>query len=127
MCRLVMTVSLQKSKVLHTKLEKSKSKNYLFGSTLQTYYILPTLRIMPRPGDGSSHNAPFEEYGHDIVHGAGSAETSKVPRAEKTADLPEGLKEQGAGIKGMNASGGQSQGLKKSGEGGEVGQGGRHI
>lgn len=105
---------------------------------------------MPRPGDGSSHNGPFEEAGHNIAHGVGSVDvgffssffplclampkkfpptnkwrqTSKVPRAEKTADLPEGLGEQGAGIKGANASGGQSQGLKT---GGEVGQGGRHA
>jgi hypothetical protein len=47
-------------------------------------------------------------------------QTSKVPRADKTADMPEGVKEQGAGIKGMNASGGQSQGLKT---GDNVGQG----
>ncbi|KAF5130800.1 uncharacterized protein G6M90_00g060640 [Metarhizium brunneum] len=79
---------------------------------------------MPRPGDGSSHNGPFEEAGHNIAHGVGSVDTSKVPRAEKTADLPEGLGEKGAGIKGANASGGQSQGLKT---GGEVGQGGRHA
>lgn len=103
---------------------------------------------MPRPGDGSSHNGPFEEAGHNIAHGVGSVDvrffsssffltmlrkfppankrrqTSKVPRAEKTADLPEGLEEKGAGIKGANASGGQSQGLKT---GGEVGQGGRRA
>ncbi len=36
--------------------------------------------------------------------------------------MPEGLKEQGAGLPGMNASGGQSQGLK---QGDDVGQGGR--
>jgi hypothetical protein len=34
--------------------------------------------------------------------------------------MPEGLQEQGAGIPGMNASGGQSQGIKK---GPNVGQG----
>jgi hypothetical protein len=27
---------------------------------------------MPRQGDGSSDNGPFEEASHDIVHGAGS-------------------------------------------------------
>jgi len=26
---------------------------------------------MPRQGDGSSDNGPFEEAQHDIVHGAG--------------------------------------------------------
>ncbi|KAK2593290.1 hypothetical protein QQS21_009014 [Conoideocrella luteorostrata] len=75
---------------------------------------------MPRQGDGSSHNGPFEEAGHNIAHGVGSVDTDKVPRADKTADMPEGLQEKGAGLEGMNASGGQSQGIKK---GGEVGQG----
>lgn len=109
---------------------------------------------MPRPGDGSSHNGPFEEAGHDIVHGVGSVDvsfiqlyqptdqkkkrwrphvsyrdqslmqimqTTKVPRADKTADLPEGRNEKGEAIEGMNASGGQSAGIKK---GDDVGQGG---
>ncbi|PTB61619.1 hypothetical protein BBK36DRAFT_1131327, partial [Trichoderma citrinoviride] len=40
----------------------------------------------------------------------------------KVADLPEGLQEHGKGIPGMNASGGQSQGIK---QGPDVGQGGR--
>lgn len=44
----------------------------------------------------------------------------KVPRADKTAPLPEGKDEKGAGLQGMNASGGESQGLKK---GPDVGQG----
>ncbi|OAA47024.1 hypothetical protein NOR_02660 [Metarhizium rileyi] len=79
---------------------------------------------MPRPGDGSSHNGPFEKAGQNIIHGEGSVDTSKVPRADKTASMPEGAKEKGAGLEGMNASGGQSQGLKK---GDDVGQGGRHI
>lgn len=48
-------------------------------------------------------------------------QTDKVPRADKTAPLPEGRHEQGAGIQGLNASGGQSQGIKK---GDNVGQGG---
>ncbi|OAA55714.1 hypothetical protein ISF_07819 [Cordyceps fumosorosea ARSEF 2679] len=74
---------------------------------------------MPRPGDGSSHNGPFEEAGHDIVHGAGQVKKDKVDRADKTAPLPE--HEKGAGLDGMNASGGQSQGIKK---GDDVGQGG---
>ncbi|KND89800.1 hypothetical protein TOPH_05506 [Tolypocladium ophioglossoides CBS 100239] len=77
---------------------------------------------MPRNGDGSSHNGPFEEAGHDIAHGAGSVDTTKVHRANKTAPLPEGLQEKGQAAEGLNASGGQSQGIKK---GDEVGQGGR--
>ncbi|KAG6038726.1 hypothetical protein E4U41_003777 [Claviceps citrina] len=77
---------------------------------------------MPRPGDGSSHNGPFEEAGHPIAHGVGQVDTDKVPRADKTADLPEGLHEKGQGLGSENASGGQSQGIKK---GPEVGQGGR--
>ncbi|KAH7176532.1 hypothetical protein EDB81DRAFT_875333 [Dactylonectria macrodidyma] len=77
---------------------------------------------MPRNGDGASDNGPFEEAKKDIIHGVGEAESDRVPRADKTADLPEGKDEQGAGIPGTNASGGQSQGLK---EGSDVGQGGR--
>lgn len=94
---------------------------------------------MPRPGDGSSHNGPFEEAGHDVAHGVGAVDvrvpeidslssceangmqTDKVARADKTAPMPEGLQEKGAGLEGKNASGGQSQGIKK-GDG--VGQGG---
>lgn len=48
------------------------------------------------------------------------AQTDKVARADKTAPLPEGLEEKGAGLDGMNASGGQSQGIKT---GPNVGQG----
>ncbi|KAG6003245.1 hypothetical protein E4U54_000723 [Claviceps lovelessii] len=77
---------------------------------------------MPRPGDGSSHNGPFDKMGRPIAHGVGHVDTDKVPRADKTADLPEGLHDQGAGLPGVNASGGQSQGIKK---GDDVGQGGR--
>lgn len=93
---------------------------------------------MPRPGDGSSHNGPFDEAGHTIAHGVGSVDvrqprrprtpsmltsvhqTSKVDRADKAAPLPEGLQEKGQAVEGANASGGQSQGIKK---GGNVGQG----
>ncbi|KAH7316597.1 hypothetical protein B0I35DRAFT_433493 [Stachybotrys elegans] len=98
---------------------------------------------MPRNGDGSSDNGPFEEAKQNIIHGSGPVDvclpsrsllvmlqcisvltrrlqTPKVDRADKTAPLPEGLNEQGAGIPGMNASGGQSQGIKK---GPNVGQG----
>ncbi|KAK3944051.1 hypothetical protein QBC46DRAFT_351067 [Diplogelasinospora grovesii] len=62
---------------------------------------------MPRQGDGSSDNAI--ETGHDIVHGADS---DKVARADKTAPMPE--HEKGAGLEGMNASGGGSQGLTRA-------------
>lgn len=44
----------------------------------------------------------------------------KVARADKTADLPEGIKEKGLAVEGMNASGGSSQGIK---QGPNVGQG----
>ncbi|PHH65257.1 hypothetical protein CDD81_3116 [Ophiocordyceps australis] len=71
-------------------------------------------------GDGCSHNGPFEEAGHNIAHGVGSAGTDKVARADKTAPLPEGRDEKGAAVQGMNASGGQSQGIK---QGSSVGQG----
>ncbi|KAK0749186.1 hypothetical protein B0T18DRAFT_323903 [Schizothecium vesticola] len=73
---------------------------------------------MPRNGDGSSDNAI--ENTHDIIHGAGAAKTSHIDRADKTAELPE--HEKGAGLKGMNASGGQSAGLT---HGPLAGQGGR--
>ncbi|KAJ6443842.1 allantoicase [Purpureocillium lavendulum] len=86
---------------------------------------------MPRDGE-HAHNGPFEEEGHNIAHGVGKVDpgrpltrmdqTTKVDRADKTATMPEGLKEQGAGLPGMNASGGQSQGIK---QGDNVGQGGR--
>ncbi|CAM1502080.1 Fc.00g040640.m01.CDS01 [Cosmosporella sp. VM-42] len=74
---------------------------------------------MPRQGDGSSDNGPIEAS-HDIAHGVGEVESTRVDRADKTAPLPEGKDEKGAGLPGMNASGGQSQGIKK---GPNVGQG----
>ncbi|KAL7795834.1 hypothetical protein V8C37DRAFT_400685 [Trichoderma ceciliae] len=73
---------------------------------------------MPRKGDGSSDNGPFEEATHNIAHGVTSDNKSK----DKTAPLPEGMHEKGAALQGVNASGGQSQGMKK---GSSVGQGGR--
>ncbi|KAH0495665.1 hypothetical protein MKX07_004216 [Trichoderma sp. CBMAI-0711] len=73
---------------------------------------------MPRNGDGSSDNGPFPEADHNIGHGVTNEDKSK----DKAAPLPEGLQEHGKGIPGMNASGGQSQGIK---EGPNVGQGGR--
>ncbi|RGP60550.1 glutathione s-transferase [Fusarium longipes] len=75
---------------------------------------------MPRNGDGSSDNGPFEEAKHDIIHGSGNVESSHVDRADKTADLPEGKDEQGLALKDVNASGGQSQGLA---HGKDAGQG----
>ncbi|QUC17976.1 uncharacterized protein UV8b_02217 [Ustilaginoidea virens] len=68
------------------------------------------------------HNGPFTEAGKNIFHGPDPIGTDKVPRADKTADMPEGSREKGAGLEGMNASGGQSQGIK---HGDGVGQGGR--
>ncbi|KAK3395999.1 glutathione S-transferase [Sordaria brevicollis] len=72
---------------------------------------------MPRNGDGSSDNAI--ETGNNIIHGAGEEPTTRVARADKTAPLPE--HEEGQAIKGLNASGGPSQGLA---QGPEAGQGG---
>ncbi|KAK4198895.1 hypothetical protein QBC40DRAFT_340946 [Triangularia verruculosa] len=52
------------------------------------------------------------ETGPTIAHGIGDQKLpSKVARADKTAPLPE--QEHGAGIPGMNASGGTSQGLSQ--------------
>ncbi|KAJ2903269.1 basic leucine zipper protein [Zalerion maritima] len=75
---------------------------------------------MPRNGEGHiADNAV--EAGHNIVHGAGDANAgTHVDRADKTAPLPE--TEKGQALEGMNASGGQSQGLAK---GPDAGQGGR--
>ncbi|KAJ9145567.1 hypothetical protein NKR19_g6068 [Coniochaeta hoffmannii] len=77
------------------------------------------------PSHSEESNRPKNEQdkletAQPIVHGsAGDQELpSKVPRADKTAPLPE--PEKGAGIEGMNASGGSSQGIK---QGPNVGQG----
>ncbi|OTB03819.1 hypothetical protein M426DRAFT_321317 [Hypoxylon sp. CI-4A] len=78
---------------------------------------------MPRDGSGRADNAQdlSPETDHNIIHGAGNERTtSHVARADKTAELPE--HEDGAGLKGLNASGGQSQGLA---QGPDRGQGGR--
>ncbi|RMJ13566.1 hypothetical protein BHE90_010678 [Fusarium euwallaceae] len=75
---------------------------------------------MPRQGDGSSDNGPFEATEHNIAHGVGKPDSDRVDRADKTAPLPEGKDEHGMGLKDANASGGQSQGIKK---GNDVGQG----
>ncbi|KAF2747919.1 hypothetical protein M011DRAFT_476564 [Sporormia fimetaria CBS 119925] len=71
---------------------------------------------MPRQGDGSSDNGPFEEASHNIAHGAGGSDT--INRADKAAPLPEGLQEHGKGLPGMSASAGGGTGTQ-SGKGGE--------
>ncbi|KLO87274.1 Uncharacterized protein Y057_5767 [Fusarium fujikuroi] len=58
---------------------------------------------MPRNGDGSSDNGPFEAADHDIAHGVGKPDD-----------------EHGQGLQDAPASGGQSQGIK---QGKDVGQG----
>ncbi|KAK6953803.1 hypothetical protein Daesc_003765 [Daldinia eschscholtzii] len=77
---------------------------------------------MPRDGSGRAHNAQdlYPETDHNIIHGAGNEPNEHVARADKTAELPE--HEDGAGLKDVSASGGQSQGLT---HGPESGQGGR--
>jgi hypothetical protein len=104
---------------------------------------------MPRNG-GTAQNGPFEEAKDNLIHGQGvstslnhlsvpasspaphspwpwilfltwtSQNSDKLERTEKVADLPEGKDEKGLAIEGMNASGGQSAGIKK---GDNVGQG----
>ncbi|KAK5991075.1 hypothetical protein PT974_09352 [Cladobotryum mycophilum] len=72
---------------------------------------------MPRQGDGSGDNGPFDDTSNNILHGSTKDDNSK----DKTAPLPEGIHEKGAGLEGMNASAGG--GSIKQGPG--VGQGGR--
>ncbi|KAK0730324.1 hypothetical protein B0H67DRAFT_638837 [Lasiosphaeris hirsuta] len=67
-----------------------------------------------------SHDNPTGEEPQNIIHGAGTETSTHVARADKTAPMPE--HEKGEALEGMNASGGQSQGLAK---GPERGQGGR--
>ncbi|KAM4065275.1 hypothetical protein HRG_004398 [Hirsutella rhossiliensis] len=76
---------------------------------------------MPRSGDGSSHNGPFDEAGHSVAHGVGDAGTDKVARADKTAPMPE--PEKGLAVEGLGASGGQSQGIKQGPNAGQGGSG----
>ncbi|KAK4039352.1 hypothetical protein C8A01DRAFT_16639 [Parachaetomium inaequale] len=66
---------------------------------------------MPRQGDGSGDNAV--DAGHNIIHGAGQEQSTRVGRADKTAPLPEPSK--GAGLKEAPASAGQSQGKDQGG------------
>ncbi|KAF2665545.1 hypothetical protein BT63DRAFT_428504 [Microthyrium microscopicum] len=57
---------------------------------------------MPRNGDGSSDNGPFEEG--NITHGSGTDKPTKVGRLDKVADMPE--HEAGGKLEGAAASGG---------------------
>ncbi|KAF2084981.1 hypothetical protein K490DRAFT_68183 [Saccharata proteae CBS 121410] len=75
---------------------------------------------MPRDGTGASDNGPFEAAGHDIAHGAGPAESTRVPRADKTATPPP--EEKGDGLPGLPGSGQGSKGIK-----GHTGQGSKHT
>ncbi|KAH7082823.1 hypothetical protein BKA63DRAFT_598920 [Paraphoma chrysanthemicola] len=59
---------------------------------------------MPRNGDGSSDNGPFEEAKHDILHGAGPSESGEVARAKNTAPMPK--HDKGDAVTGLNGSGG---------------------
>ncbi|KAH8908213.1 hypothetical protein BR93DRAFT_968042 [Coniochaeta sp. PMI_546] len=74
------------------------------------------------PSHSEESNRPKDtlDAGKNIAHGSAGDQQlpSKVDRADKTAPLPE--HEQGAGIPGLNASGGGSQGLS---QGPNAGQG----
>ncbi|KAI1463841.1 uncharacterized protein F4812DRAFT_445670 [Daldinia caldariorum] len=77
---------------------------------------------MPRPG-GRSHNTYdlYPDTDHHILHGTRNEPIGyRVARADKTAERP--VHEHGAGLEGMSASGGYSQGLA---QGPFRGQGGR--
>ncbi|EAQ89541.1 predicted protein [Chaetomium globosum CBS 148.51] len=66
---------------------------------------------MPRQGDGSADNAI--DPGHNIIHGAGKEESTRVARADKTAPMPEPSK--GAGLEQAPATAGTSQGKDQGG------------
>ncbi|KAI1440368.1 hypothetical protein F5Y02DRAFT_423080 [Annulohypoxylon stygium] len=69
---------------------------------------------MPREGSGRAHNAQdlSPETDHNIIHGIGNEPKDlHVARADKTAELPQ--HEHGAGLRGVDASGGQSQGSQR--------------
>ena len=76
---------------------------------------------MPRNGEGQvSQNGPIE--GDNLIHGQGPSD--KIPEhTNKVADLPEGKDEKGLALDGMNASGGQSAGIKQHEGKNQVGQG----
>lgn len=42
---------------------------------------------MPRNGDGSSDNGPFEAAGHNIIHGAGKVEVRLASNTSQVASL----------------------------------------
>ncbi|KAH6854818.1 hypothetical protein B0I37DRAFT_410873 [Chaetomium sp. MPI-CAGE-AT-0009] len=66
---------------------------------------------MPRQGDGSGDNAV--DAGHNIIHGVGQEQSTRVSRADKTAPMPEITK--GAGLEKTPASGGTSKGKDQGG------------
>ncbi|KAJ4302507.1 hypothetical protein N0V88_002653 [Collariella sp. IMI 366227] len=66
---------------------------------------------MPRQGDGSADNAV--EAGHNIIHGAGQEQSTRVARADKTAPMPE--KTKGAGLENAPASTGKAPGKDQGG------------
>ncbi|KAK4119327.1 hypothetical protein N657DRAFT_581882 [Parathielavia appendiculata] len=53
------------------------------------------------------------ETGHDIIHGAGQEQSTRVSRADKTAPMPEPSK--GAGLQKTSGSAGQSLGTTQGG------------
>ncbi|KAK3311003.1 uncharacterized protein B0T15DRAFT_408460 [Chaetomium strumarium] len=68
---------------------------------------------MPRQGDGSGDNAV--EAGHNIIHGAGQPESTRVARADKAAPMPE--YESGKGLAEKSASAGKVEGKDQGGRG----------
>ncbi|KAL1841050.1 hypothetical protein VTJ49DRAFT_7434 [Mycothermus thermophilus] len=68
---------------------------------------------MPRQGDGSSDNAM--PLSHNIIHGAGPAESTRVQRADKTAPMPEPSKGAGLEKADLPSSGGMSKGKDQGG------------
>ncbi|KAK4103343.1 hypothetical protein N658DRAFT_494673 [Parathielavia hyrcaniae] len=53
------------------------------------------------------------EAGHNIIHGAGQEQSTRVSRADKTAPMPEPTK--GAGLENASGSAGHSQGTTQGG------------
>ncbi|KAL7913452.1 hypothetical protein GGI35DRAFT_437454 [Trichoderma velutinum] len=113
-----MPIASNQSLFSNLKKHHQVPNNHPRNFTLQKLSKEIITNIMPRNGDGSSDNGPFPEADHNIGHGVTKEDKSK----DKTAPLPEGRDEKGLAIEGMNASGGQSQGIK---QGPNVGQGGR--
>ncbi|KAL2268849.1 hypothetical protein VTJ83DRAFT_3695 [Remersonia thermophila] len=68
---------------------------------------------MPRQGDGSSDNAI--PASHNIIHGAGPAESTRVQRADKTAPMPEASRGAGLQKEDLASSGGASKGKDQGG------------